>query len=87
MREGISYKPLSGEIGMCLRVGRMGPRVWMERDRTTRSGAKAPGVERQRPLERRWSSAQTSPGIAGNARSMAHSPVRSSQASCRRNRG
>jgi hypothetical protein len=23
--EGISYKPQSGEIGMCLRVGRMGP--------------------------------------------------------------
>jgi hypothetical protein len=23
--EGISYKPLSDEIGMCLRVGRMGP--------------------------------------------------------------
>jgi hypothetical protein len=41
----ISYKPLSGEIGMCLRVGRMGPQVWMERDRTTRSGAKAPGVD------------------------------------------
>ena len=45
--EGISYKPLSGEIGMCLRVGRMGPQVRIERDRTTRSGAKAPGVERQ----------------------------------------
>jgi len=30
--EGISYKPLSGEIGMCLRVGRMGPikRGWAE---------------------------------------------------------
>jgi hypothetical protein len=30
--EGISYKPLSGEIGMCLRVGRMGPikRGWVE---------------------------------------------------------
>ena len=25
--EGISYKPLSGEIGMCLRVGRMGPQA------------------------------------------------------------
>jgi len=56
--EGISYKPRSGEIGMCLRVGRMGPQVRMERDRTTRSGARAPGVERQRPLERRCFSAQ-----------------------------
>src|SRR6202795_3486711 len=30
--EGISYKPLRGEIGMCLRVGRMGPikRGWVE---------------------------------------------------------
>ena len=56
--EGISYKPRSGEIGMCLRVGRMGPQVRMERDRTTRSGARAPGVERQQPLERRCFSAQ-----------------------------
>ena len=23
--EGIAYKPLCGEIAMCLRVGRMGP--------------------------------------------------------------
>ena len=59
--EGISYKPLSGEIGMCLRVGRMGPQVRMERDRTTRSGAKAPGVERQWPLERKCSSALRPP--------------------------
>ena len=36
----------------------MGPQVRMERDRTTRSGARAPGVERQRPLERRCFSAQ-----------------------------
>ena len=64
--EGISYKPLSGEIGMCLRVGRMGPQVRIERDRTTRSGAKAPGVERQRPLERRCSSAQRSPAQNGD---------------------
>ena len=56
--EGISYKPLSGEIGMCLRVGRMGPQVRMERDSTTRSGARAPGVEWPRPLERRCFSAQ-----------------------------
>ncbi len=63
--EGISYKPRSGEIGMCLRVGRMGPQVRMERDRTTRSGARAPGVERQRPLERRCSSAQRPPAQNG----------------------
>src|SRR6266853_4084565 len=38
--EGISYKPLSGEIGMCLRVGRMGPvkRGW--------TGTQEPGPER-----------------------------------------
>ena len=60
--EGISYKPRSGEIGMCLRVGRMGPQVRMERDSTTRSGARAAGVERPRPLERRCFSAQTSLG-------------------------
>src|SRR5260370_30118275 len=64
--EGISYKPLSGEIGMCLRVGRMGPQVRMERDRTTRSGARAPGVERQRPLERRCSSASRPPAQNGD---------------------
>ena len=64
--EGISYKPLSGEIGMCLRVGRMGPQVWMEWDRTTRSGAKAPRVERQWPLERRCSSAQRPPAQNGD---------------------
>ena len=56
--EGISYKPRSGEIGMCLRVGRMGPQVRMERDSTTRSGARALGVGRPRPLERRCFSAQ-----------------------------
>src|SRR6267378_855593 len=64
--EGISYKPLSGEIGMCLRVGRMGPQLRMERDRTTRSGARAPGVERQRPLERRCSSAKRPPAQNGD---------------------
>ena len=64
--EGISYKPLSGEIGMCLRVGRMGPQVRMERDRTTRSGARAPGVERQRPLERRCSSVPRPPAQNGD---------------------
>jgi hypothetical protein len=63
--EGISYKPLSGEIGMCLRVGRMGPQVRMERDSITRSGARAPGVERQRPLERRCFSAQRPPAQNG----------------------
>jgi hypothetical protein len=36
----------------------MGPQMRMERDRTTRSGARAPGVERQQPLERRCFSAQ-----------------------------
>ena len=56
--EGRSYKPPSGEIGMCLRVGRMGPQVRMERDSRTRFGARAPGVERPRPLERRCFSAQ-----------------------------
>jgi single-stranded DNA-binding protein len=52
--------------GMRLQVGRMGPQVRMERDRTTRSGAKAPGVERQRPLERRCSSAQRLPAQNGD---------------------
>ena len=37
----------------------------MERDRRTRSGARAPGVERQRPLERRCSSAQRPPAQNG----------------------
>jgi hypothetical protein len=60
--EGISYKPLSGEIGMCLRVGRMGPQVRMERDRTTRSGARAPGVERQRAARTEVLQRATSPG-------------------------
>ncbi len=38
--EGIRYKPQSGEIGMCLRVGRMGPikRGW--------TGTEQPGLER-----------------------------------------
>ncbi len=38
--EGIWYKPQSGEIGMCLRVGRMGPvkRGW--------TGTEEPGPER-----------------------------------------
>jgi len=43
--EGIWYKPLSGEIGMCLRVGRKGPQVRMERDRISTSGnANSPGT-------------------------------------------
>ena len=29
--EGIWYKPPSGEIGMCLRVGRMGPIISVDR--------------------------------------------------------
>src|ERR1700692_1287703 len=81
--EGISYKPLSGEIGMCLRVGRMGSQVRMERDRTTRSGAKAPEVEWQRPLERRCFSAQRPPAQNGDPtrkrgarRTMANRPTR-----------
>jgi len=64
--EGISYKPRSGEIGMCLQVGRMGPQVRMERDSTTRSGARAPGVGRPRPLERRCFSAQRPPAQNGD---------------------
>ena len=38
----------------------------MERDRRTRTGVRAPGVERQRPLERRCSSAQRPPAQNGD---------------------
>jgi len=64
--EGILYKPLSGEIGMCLRVGRMGPikRGWAETEELG-SGARAPGVERQKPFERRCSSAPRPPAQNG----------------------
>jgi len=50
--EGIWYKPQSGEIGMCLRVGRMGPvkRRW--------TGTEEPGPERG-PLGQSGRVAQT----------------------------
>jgi hypothetical protein len=64
--EGISYKPHSGEMGMCPGVGRMGPQVRMDRDRRTRTGAKAPGVERQKPFERRCLSAPVPRHRTGN---------------------
>jgi hypothetical protein len=38
----------------------------MARDRRTRTGARAPGVERQKPLERRCSSAQRPPAQNGD---------------------
>src|ERR1700757_3208210 len=47
---------------MCLRVGRMGPQVRMERDRTTRSGARAPGVERAAAARTEVLQRATSPG-------------------------
>ena len=51
---------------MCLRVGRMGPQVRMERDSTTRSWSGGLGVERPRPLERRCFSAQRPPAQNGD---------------------
>ena len=61
--EGIWYKPQCGEIGMCLRVGRMGPikRGWAETEELGPERARAPGVERQKPFERRCFSAQRPP--------------------------
>src|SRR5712671_4640378 len=38
----------------------------MDRDRRTRTGARAPGVEQQKPLERRCSSAQRPPAQNGD---------------------
>jgi hypothetical protein len=38
----------------------------MDRDRRTRTGARAPGVERQKPLERRCSSAPRPPAQNGD---------------------
>src|SRR5216683_2492026 len=38
----------------------------MDRDRRTRTGARAPGVERQKPFERRCSSAQRPPAQNGD---------------------
>src|SRR5882672_4482721 len=39
----------------------------MDRDRRTWTGARAPGVERQKPLERRCSSAQRPPAQNGDS--------------------
>ena len=66
--DGTSYKPQSGEVGMCLRVGRMGSdKCKMDRDTITRTGARTPGVEWRKPFERRCTSAPRSPAQYGDA--------------------
>jgi hypothetical protein len=45
--EGIAYKPQCGEVGMCPRVGWMGPNKEDGPGHRTRTGVRAPGVKRE----------------------------------------
>src|SRR5882762_3890063 len=61
---GISRKAVKS--GCACEWGGWGRLSGMDRDRRTRTGARAPGVARQKPVERRCSSAQRPPAQNGD---------------------